>query len=163
MLAAGHVPDKVAILEATHRTLLDRTTHRRIDPHTGHVYHVPAPKAKALSPPLHPVTRDGVLDPAVVARLTVRHDDSEENVRNRLWFWDLHGADLRSVYCHVAHVVYAERAPEHVYEDVRAHVLREDTWHEHVAVTRSGTLPDVQYVVATTLKLRTRQLMEVLS
>lgn len=50
---AGHVPDKVLILEATHETLLDRVKHRRIDPQTGHVYHIPEGKGvKALSAPL---------------------------------------------------------------------------------------------------------------
>lgn len=102
------------------------------------------------------MTIDGVLDATVVARLAVRHDDSEENVLNRLAFWDMHGSDLRGIYCAVSRVMFGERAPEHVYEDVRDHVVREDTWHERVSVVKSSLLPDVQYVVAATLKLCAR-------
>ena len=46
--------------------------------------------AGALSPPILPVTATGQPDSAAVARLTVRHDDSEANVRNRLQQWELH-------------------------------------------------------------------------
>ena len=99
---------------------------------------------------------EGVLDTEVVARLSVRHDDSEENVRNRLWFWDKHGADLRAVYCNVSLVVYAERAPEKVYDDVYGHVVSEDTWHDSLAVGLSTRLPDIQYLVVASRKLCAR-------
>ena len=42
----------------------------------------------AMSEAVRPVRPDGGCDAEVVARLAVRHDDSLENVANRLALWD---------------------------------------------------------------------------
>lgn len=42
----------------------------------------------ALSEAVRPVKADGSPDTEVLARLVVRHDDSAENVANRLALWD---------------------------------------------------------------------------
>lgn len=52
----------------------------------GKVYHLA--EAGALSAAVTPVKPDGSPDADVLARLAVRHDDSLENVANRLTLWD---------------------------------------------------------------------------
>eukprot|EP00879_Flechtneria_rotunda_P032088 GHRR01035240.1.p1 GENE.GHRR01035240.1~~GHRR01035240.1.p1 ORF type:complete len:660 (+),score=243.45 GHRR01035240.1:528-2507(+) len=93
---AGHVPDKVILLEGPHALLLDRVKHRRIDYKTGKVYHLAEPGA--LSEAVRPVKADGSPDQEVLQRLAVRHDDSLENVANRLALWDRQVQGLRAVY-----------------------------------------------------------------
>lgn len=53
----------------------------------GKVYHLA--EAGAMSEAIRPVRPDGSPDTAVLTRLSVRHDDSLENVSNRLALWDL--------------------------------------------------------------------------
>ncbi len=74
------MPDKVIFLEGTHQTLLNRTLFRKLDPRTQKTYHVPnlEEKAKPLEDHIMPEDKE------VEERLVIRHDDSEENVRNRL-------------------------------------------------------------------------------
>jgi hypothetical protein len=45
--------------------------------------------AAPYSEPVHPLRADGSADKEVLARLEVRHDDSDENVARRLALWDL--------------------------------------------------------------------------
>jgi hypothetical protein len=52
----------------------------------GKVYHLA--EAGALSEAVRPLKPDGSPDTDVMARLVVRHDDSAENVANRLALWD---------------------------------------------------------------------------
>jgi hypothetical protein len=52
----------------------------------GKVYHLA--EAGAQSEPVRPLRPDGSPDTDVLARLVVRHDDSAENVANRLALWD---------------------------------------------------------------------------
>jgi hypothetical protein len=54
--------------------------------HAGKVYHLAEPGA--LSEPVRPLRPDGSVDADVMARLSVRHDDSMQNVANRLALWD---------------------------------------------------------------------------
>ena len=57
-----------------------------MDYETGAVYHLP--DGPSTSEPIKPLTSDGKLDQEVMARLSVRHDDSQENVARRLRLWD---------------------------------------------------------------------------
>lgn len=41
-----------------------------------------------MSDAIRPLKPDGTVDTAVLARLSVRHDDSPENVSARLALWD---------------------------------------------------------------------------
>lgn len=45
-------------------------------------------EAGALSEAVKPLKSDGAPDAEVTARLSVRHDDSPQNVANRLALWD---------------------------------------------------------------------------
>lgn len=54
--------------------------------HAGKVYHLAEPGA--LSEAVLPLRPDGSVDADVMARLSVRHDDSMQNVANRLALWD---------------------------------------------------------------------------
>lgn len=53
---------------------------------TGKVYHLA--EAGALSEAIRPLKPDGSVDADIMARLSVRHDDSMQNVANRLALWD---------------------------------------------------------------------------
>lgn len=55
-------------------------------PPAGMVYHLAEPGA--LSEAVRPLKPDGSVDAEVLARLSVRHDDSMQNVANRLALWD---------------------------------------------------------------------------
>jgi hypothetical protein len=48
-----------------------------------------------LSPALLPLQADGSVDQECLARLKPRHDDSEENIRERLRLWDIHFPKVR--------------------------------------------------------------------
>jgi len=52
----------------------------------GKVYHLA--EAGALSEAIRPLKPDGTVDTDTMARLSVRHDDSPQNVANRLALWD---------------------------------------------------------------------------
>lgn len=52
----------------------------------GKVYHLA--EAGALSEAVRPLRPDGSIDADAMARLAVRHDDSLDNVANRLALWD---------------------------------------------------------------------------
>lgn len=54
--------------------------------HAGKVYHLA--EAGALSEAVRPLKPDGSVDADVMAPLSVRHDDSLQNVANRLALWD---------------------------------------------------------------------------
>jgi hypothetical protein len=54
--------------------------------YTGQVYHLAEPGA--LSEAVRPLKPDGSVDADVMGRLSVRHDDSMQNVANRLALWD---------------------------------------------------------------------------
>jgi hypothetical protein len=54
--------------------------------HTGKMYHLAEPGA--LSEAVRPLKPDGNVDADVMGRLSVRHDDSMQNVANRLTLWD---------------------------------------------------------------------------
>lgn len=73
----GLVPDKVVFLTASQSVLLDRTRYRRIDMDTNRVYHMAT--EGALSQPIRPLTKDGVLDQEVVARWVLQC--------SRCWAW----------------------------------------------------------------------------
>jgi hypothetical protein len=88
-------------MAATHEVLLERVKHRRIDPtRASEPFHCPPEPPKGAPPPATPplLPRDGkgAVDAARLATLKPRHDDSQENVRERLRLWDLHNADVHS-------------------------------------------------------------------
>lgn len=101
---------QVVFMTGEHALLLDRAKHRRVDYAANyepfHLPPTPDPKAKnaatALSPPLLPLDDGGAVDAARVAALKARHDDSEENVRERLRLWDVHVEDVRTSPHHVS-------------------------------------------------------------
>lgn len=119
---------QVIFLAAKRATLLERVKHRRVDAARGYEpFHVPpdatSTNANAtksggagaaggvgaqavdkahVSPPLLPLDANGAVDKARLAALVPRHDDSRENVLERLRLWDLHADDVR---CCIALVV----------------------------------------------------------
>jgi adenylate kinase len=91
-------------LEATHELLMNRVVFRKIDPVTQETYHVPNPDAEVSAMHEHMEPKDK----EVASRLVERHDDSEENVRNRLKFWDQFYKELRRSYPDVSMTISGE-------------------------------------------------------
>jgi hypothetical protein len=86
-----------AKLSLTHRCLLPSllpltsipyhvARYRRVDYETGAVYHLP--DGPSASEAVRPLMADGKVNQNILARLSVRHDDSQENVARRLRLWD---------------------------------------------------------------------------
>ncbi|PNH05620.1 Adenylate kinase, chloroplastic [Tetrabaena socialis] len=155
----GIMPDKVLFLEGDHATLLDRTRYRRYDPFTGKVYHMPEDGAEALSPPIRPEQEDGSLDTEVATRLVPRHDDSDENVSARLALADAHAASLRDAYEDILLRLDSSADPRVIFQHALDYLTLEARVPE-LQVVSSTSLKELQYVVATTLRYRRRQLLQ---
>jgi hypothetical protein len=130
-------------LEAEHALLMDRVQYRRIDYETGRTYHVA--EADALSPAILPTTADGAVDEEIMGRLEFRHDDSEENVENRLKMWDKFSEGLRSGYEDVSLRLAGAQDAQKLHERIKGFVEVESTNPDvQVSVERGATLIGVQ-------------------
>eukprot|EP00775_Hariotina_reticulata_P013032 gene13032-13161_t len=161
---AGHVPDKVIMLEGPHTLLLDRVKYRRIDYNTGKVYHMA--EAGALSELVRPLKPNGGLDNEVVARLAIRHDDSSENVTTRLTVWDKQVQGLVAAYEDVLLRIPAAGNLEEISSRLQAFVQLEAN-----AISASGSasmspvvasweLEELTYRVVATVKYQRRQMVQ---
>lgn len=119
-----------------------------------------APSASTL-PAVKPVLQDGSVDEIALARLTVRHDDSEENVLNRLRFWDMHNRGLRAAYEDVSLRVDAAAAVEVIQAAVEEFVTVEARI-EALSLVESAALEELQYQVVQALRYRRQQLVKLL-
>ena len=143
MDAYGVAPDKVIILESTFEKLIERIEGRRIDPVTGYVYHLEhAPPVKKVEG-----SEEEEIDMEIADRLTVRHDDSKKNVRNRLTIYDHADAVLRSGFAPVSKSFDAELGIKDIYESLREFVMAEDLLKDEVKVLPSRSLEKLQYQI----------------
>ena len=141
--AKGHEPDKVFVLEVDHASVLERTEGRLIDPVTGDVYH------RAFAP-----AEEGS---EVERRLTIRHDDLEENVRNRLAKYDFSDAPVRSLYPATSEYVDGARPATEVLRDVVAFLELEDALHDEREILPALSLKELEYEIRDACKYRRRQ------
>ncbi|GLC37755.1 Adenylate kinase [Pleodorina starrii] len=155
----GINPDKVLFLEGEHALLLDRTRHRRYDPATGKVYHMPDEGAEALSPTISPEKPDGSPDAEVLARLARRHDDSEENVLARLKLADDHYGALRDAYADISLRLSCTADPRQIFQQALDYLTLEARMPE-LQIVPSASLKELQYLVASTLRYRRQQLLQ---
>ena len=139
---SGHAPDKVIIVEVDHETVMARTEGRQIDPVTGRTYHKEFMPAEEGS--------------EVASRLSIRHDDIEENVRNRLAKYDFSDAPLRSVYPNVSDYINGARPAEEVWKDVESFITIEDTLFDEMKIVPARSLPALEYEVLDVRKYRTK-------
>ena len=140
--AKGHEPDKVFVLEVDHASVLERTEGRLIDPVTGDVYH------RAFAP-----AEEGS---EVERRLTIRHDDLEENVRNRLAKYDFSDAPVRSLYPATSEYVDGARPATEVLRDVVAFLELEDALHDEREILPALALKELEYEIRDACKYRRR-------
>lgn len=63
----------------------------------GKVYHIA--ETGAMSEAVRPLRPDGSPDTDIMSRLAVRHDDSLENVANRLTLWDRQVSSVSVLTC----------------------------------------------------------------
>ena len=142
LAASGHVPDKVIVVEVDHETMMARTEGRQIDPVTGRIYHKDFMPAEEGS--------------EVAARLTIRHDDIEENVRNRLAKYDFSNAPLRSVYPDISEYVNGARPAAEVLADIESFITVEDRLFDDMLLVPARTLPSLEYEIVDVRKYRTK-------
>lgn len=102
---AGINPSAVVILDVQDESLVERIVGRRSDPDTGKIYHV------KFSP---------ATDPAVIARLTHRSDDTEEKARVRLEGYYKHAKAVEDHYTAVLCHVDGNRGKLEVFADIAA-------------------------------------------
>eukprot|EP01012_Entosiphon_sulcatum_P037535 TRINITY_DN481_c0_g1_i1.p2 TRINITY_DN481_c0_g1~~TRINITY_DN481_c0_g1_i1.p2 ORF type:complete len:256 (+),score=63.16 TRINITY_DN481_c0_g1_i1:149-916(+) len=102
---AGHLPQRLILLECSDATVIDRVEGRRTDPVTGSVYHVRLNPAK---------------DPAVAARLEQRPDDTRDAALTRLREFHNHIREILPCYESVQARVDGEKPPAAVWEQVKA-------------------------------------------
>jgi len=140
----GIVPDKVIFLEAEHAGLYERTKGRRIDPMTDITYHLENRRPE---------------DEEITARLSIRHDDTEENVQNRLTLYDQQLIPLKALFSPMSDYVQCARSVEEVFADVCKHIKTEDVKGPEVKITSAKELKKIEYACVGALKLRTKLLV----
>ncbi|GMH36176.1 hypothetical protein BSKO_04044 [Bryopsis sp. KO-2023] len=153
------IADKVIFLECEHRILLDRVKCRRIDPLTGSVYHIPDTGTKALSETIRPMLDDRNVDEEALSRLTVRHDDLEDNVRNRLKFYDLHYEGLRNAFAAVSMTFSGQGSRDTILAMALEMIRIEHSHNALIEAIPSWKLKDAEYEVVDTIKYRREPLL----
>lgn len=178
---AGVVPDKVVFLESRQDVLLWRCKGRRIDPSNPHdVYFVPPssdetpPKVLAedvARQAIVPVNEDGEEDQPVSSRLTIRHDDTEENFRNRIHKYDIYTAGIKAEYNVTSIYIpggdsgipegedkanWSRLSPQQVNDSIVDFLTIEHTREKEIEVTESKKLVECQYCIKDTVKFRRR-------
>lgn len=83
LMAAGCAPDCFILLDVPEEALIERVTGRRTDPETGKIYHM------TYNPPS---------DPAVLARLEQRSDDTADKVSTRFQEFETHISAIESCF-----------------------------------------------------------------
>jgi hypothetical protein len=92
----------------------------------------------------------------IAARLTIRHDDIEENVRNRLAKYDFSDAPLRSVYPSVSEYVNGARLAGEVSADIEKFFTAEDRLFDEMKLVPARSLPSLEYEIVDVRKYRTK-------
>ncbi|KAL0220476.1 hypothetical protein RCL1_000330 [Eukaryota sp. TZLM3-RCL] len=98
----GHIPHVFIDLVVPDEVLIERISGRRLDPETGHIYHLlhkPAP-------------------PEIAHRLVQRSDDNEETARNRIAQYHLYSEPVSAFFSVIRSTVDGTRSPEIIAEDV---------------------------------------------
>ena len=150
-------PDKVVFLESKHDELFERIKGRKIDPATGDVFYI-APEGSDRTS-IQPEGKDEEESEELMKHLTIRHDDSEDNVRNRLFHYDRLDQSLRSEFRNVSTYINAERDKEAIFHDIEAFITLEVRLKDSIVVTPTRSLCEFTYVVEGTLKYQRRCLL----
>ena len=178
---ANIVPDKVVFIESRQEVLLWRCKGRRIDPSNPHdVYFLP-PTGDETPPevlsngsaqiPIIPLNEEGEEDPSVSSRLTIRHDDTEENFRNRIQKYDIYTAGIKAEYNMTSVYVpggdsgisqvdnkWHRLSPQELLDSIVNFLHLEHTREEEIVPIESKKLVECQYCITNTVKFR-RQCM----
>ena len=137
--------------------MFERIKGRKIDPATGDVFYI-APKGSDRTS-IQPEGKDEEESEELMKHLTIRHDDSEDNVRNRLFHYDRLDQSLRSEFRNVSTYINAERDKEAIFHDIEAFITLEVRLKDSIVVTPTRSLCEFIYVVECTLKHQRRCLL----
>ena len=154
---AGIFPDKVIFLESKHDELFERIKGRKINPANGEVFYI-APEGSDR-PSIQPEGKDDEETEEIIKQLTIRHDDTEDNVRNRLFHYDRLDQNLRSEFRNVSTYINAERDKEAIFHDIEAFITLEVRLKDSIVVTPTRSLREFTYIVDGTLKHQRRCLL----
>jgi adenylate kinase len=103
--------DLFLFLDLARDRLVERARGRRVDPHTGTVYHT------QLNPP----------PPEATDRLEQRSDDADAMIEARLQTYEQHIAQIKPLFEGVCHHIDGDRAPVEVFGSIAA-LLDEHGW-----------------------------------
>ena len=171
------IPDKVIFLESRQDVLLWRCQGRRIDPSNPHdVYfvppssdHTPPEVLRSANTTILPLNDAGEEDPVVSSRLTIRHDDTEENFRNRIHKYDIYTAGIKSEYnlCSISvpggdtnipqgddKMQWHRLSPQELFNSIVEFLTIEDTREKEIEIVESKKLSECQYSIVDTVKFR---------
>lgn len=183
---AGIEADKVIFLQSRQDVLLWRSKGRRIDPSNAHdIYFVP-PTAESppeiLGPgktskglePIVPMGSNGKPDDEIMNRLTIRHDDTEENFRNRIQVYDKYEAGIKAEYHLVSqyfpdgrgelstakeHLSLHGLSPGELFDAIVDFLHLEERRAESIEEIDSKTLAEFQYTIADAIKFQKKCLV----
>eukprot|EP00871_Galdieria_phlegrea_P005567 jgi/Galph1/6010/GphlegSOOS_G4729.1 len=124
---ANIFPDLVLVLDVPESDLIERVVGRRLDPVTGHIYHI------KYSPP----------DICIAGRLIQRSDDTEEMVRIRLSAYQKHIDAIEQKFPKVIHI-NGSRSAEEVFSDI---VHRIECSHSFQSETGTSMQPNAFIVL----------------
>ncbi|KAK3280983.1 adenylate kinase [Cymbomonas tetramitiformis] len=164
MIAAGIVPDKVIFLDCDHASLFGRAKGRRLHQETGKIYHdtlVPIPTFGEEE-------EDKEREAEFKAGLTIRHDDTTENVKARLVHYDANLKGLKAVFEKRSMYINAREGVENVFGAVERFIKVEDerlreSAHDSsqiIEVTPVNELTAMEYRVTESVKLKGQPLIK---
>ena len=136
---AGVLPEHYFLLDAPADMLIERCTHRRVDPHTEAIYNL-----KTNPPP----NCEEILE-----RLVQRSDDKPETIPKRIELFHAHIDSVSSYYSEISQKIDAERDSEAVYTEL-SRVIASATdqlphipskqWIKNLELTINGLLDDLE-------------------
>ncbi|KAG9391325.1 Adenylate kinase/UMP-CMP kinase [Carpediemonas membranifera] len=128
IIQAGVVPNKFVYLSVHDDVLIERVVGRRLDPETGHIYHL-----KFNPPP-----------PEIEDRLVHRPDDTEEAARTRLAEFHKNNNEILAAYDDVIHKFNGAKPSEEIAYEITKYLddpMSERYWYDSVIGTPAAATP----------------------
>ena len=138
------VPDKVIFLHVQHADLYKRSEGRRIDPLTGKTYNVDDDMPECDE---------------ILARLTIRHDDLQENVAARLAHYEKHEPALKENYHEMSTYIEGGAARRAILGEIVEFITTEDRLSGNMTVASASTLYKPDYIISGVLKYQRQRLL----
>ena len=183
----GISADKVIFLQSRQDILLWRCRGRRIDPDNAHnIYFFPSTQdgapdvlkydEKAISATsIVPSKGTGEEDTDMTEKLTIRHDDTEENIRNRISLYDYYESGIKAEYHQVSQYIpggdaesiraqgamqWHRLSPSGILDAIVDFLVLDDKYADEIELVESKKLAEWQYSIVDTLKFQQKSLVK---